>query len=183
MSLWKAGHDKEQEETVRKALDYYEQRMKEEGLVDFDDLLLEVLRFLEQGGRLPGSERFQYLLVDEFQDISPVQYRLIQAWGALGKEVFVIGDPDQSIYGFRGSDARCFDVLQKDFPEMETIRLEENYRSTRQILSSAQQVISHNPGAPPQASCRPGRGQPGTAGADWQRNGERPYLWPGKSTG
>ena len=160
VSLWKAGHDKEQEETVRKALDYYEQRMKEEGLVDFDDLLLEVLRFLEQGGRLPGSERFQYLLVDEFQDISPVQYRLIQAWGALGKEVFVIGDPDQSIYGFRGSDARCFDVLQKDFPEMETIRLEENYRSTRQILSSAQQVISHNPGAPRRLHAARGEGCP-----------------------
>ena len=160
ISFWKAGHNEGQKENVRKALEYYEQRMKEEGLADFDDLLLEVLRFLEQGGRLPGSERFQYLLVDEFQDISPVQYRLIQAWGALGKEVFVIGDPDQSIYGFRGSDARCFDVLQKDFPEMETIRLKENYRSTRQILCCAQQVISHNPGMPRRLHAARGEGSP-----------------------
>ncbi len=158
VSLKKAGHGQEQEESCRRALEEFERRMKEAGLLDFDDLLLEVLRYLKEGGRLPGGERFRYLLVDEFQDISPVQYQLIQAWQVLGEELFVIGDPDQSIYGFRGSDARCFEVLKKDFPEMEIIRLEENYRSTRQILSSAEQVISHNPGAPRRLHAARGEG-------------------------
>ena len=148
VSLKKAGRDQVREENCSRALEEFDRRMKEEGRMDFDDLLLEVLRYLKEGVCLPGAERFRYLLVDEFQDISPVQYQLIRAWQALGEELFVIGDPDQSIYGFRGSDARCFETLKKDFPEMETIRLEENYRSTRQILSSAEQVISHNPGAP-----------------------------------
>ena len=89
---------------------------------------------------------FACLLIDEFQDINPLQYRLMQAWNRNGTELFVIGDPDQSIYGFRGSDAACFDKLQEDFPELHTIRLEENYRSTRQILAASLEVISHNAG-------------------------------------
>ena len=93
-----------------------------------------------------GSSIFSYLLVDEFQDISPVQYRLIKAWNKGGRELFVIGDPDQSIYGFRGSDSRCFDLLEQDFPGTSTIRLTTGYRSTPEILSASLPLISRNPG-------------------------------------
>ena len=126
----------------------YQEVMKEQGVMDYDDLLLETLRLLEEEETVTDEDRacFACLLIDEFQDINPLQYRLMQAWNRNGTELFVIGDPDQSIYGFRGSDAACFDKLQEDFPELHTIRLEENYRSTRQILAASLAVISHNAG-------------------------------------
>ena len=75
--------------------------------MDYDDLLLETLRLLEEEETVTDEDRacFACLLIDEFQDINPLQYRLMQAWNRNGTELFVIGDPDQSIYGFRGSDA------------------------------------------------------------------------------
>ena len=141
----------------REARALYQKAMKEQGVMDYDDLLLETLRILEEKPE-EGEESaenaesaeelscFSCLLIDEFQDINPLQYRLMQAWNRNGAELFVIGDPDQSIYGFRGSDAACFDRLREDFPELHTIRLEENYRSTRQILAASLAVISHNAG-------------------------------------
>ena len=140
---------KETEEDKRmEARRLYQEAMKEQGVMDYDDLLLETLRLLEEEETVAEEDRacFSCLLIDEFQDINPLQYRLMQAWNRNGTELFVIGDPDQSIYGFRGSDAACFDKLQADFPELHTIRLEENYRSTRQILAASLAVISHNEG-------------------------------------
>ena len=140
---------KETEEDKRmEARRLYQEAMKEQGVMDYDDLLLETLRLLEEEETVAEEDRacFSCLLIDEFQDINPLQYRLMQAWNRNGTELFVIGDPDQSIYGFRGSDAACFDKLQADFPEFHTIRLEENYRSTRQILAASLAVISHNEG-------------------------------------
>ena len=140
---------KETEEDKRmEARRLYQEAMKEQGVMDYDDLLLETLRLLEEEETVAEEDRacFSCLLIDEFQDINPLQYRLMQAWNRNGTELFVIGDPDQSIYGFRGSDAACFDKLQVDFPELHTIRLEENYRSTRQILAASLAVISHNEG-------------------------------------
>ena len=118
----------------------------------FHRICIELLR--KQGIRFTITDtmlarelsNFHYLLVDEFQDISPIQYRLIQLWSQSGRELFVIGDPDQSIYGFRGSDAACFASLQKDYPHAEVIRLTENYRSTAAIVDSAMSVIAHNQG-------------------------------------
>ena len=127
------------------AMDRYQRRLQEHSLLDFDDLLLETLKYLEAGGENAVPE-FPYLLADEFQDINPVQYRLLTAWNAGGKELFVIGDSDQSIYGFRGSDAECFGRLKEDFPQMKVVQLEENYRSSPQIVDSASGLISHNPG-------------------------------------
>ena len=118
-------------------------RLERDGLLDFDDLLLETLRRLAASSPDP---RFSHLLVDEFQDINDVQYRLISAWNRDGKSLFVIGDPAQSIYGFRGSDARCFERLAKDLPQLETIRLIRNYRSAPEILEAALPVIARNPG-------------------------------------
>ena len=125
----------------------YQRRLRERRLFDFDDLLLETLRLIEKGESAQGWQKnYNYLLVDEFQDINPLQYRLMKAWNSAGRELFVIGDPDQSIYGFRGADADCFWRLQEEYDDVEIIRLEENYRSSPQILAPAVEVISRNPG-------------------------------------
>ena len=125
----------------------YKEALDSRKLMDFDDLLLNMLQLLEQEQKAEyRKQHFSYLLVDEFQDINPVQYRLIKAWNKGGRELFVIGDPDQSIYGFRGSDSQCFDLLEQDFPGTSTIRLSTGYRSTPEILSAALPLISRNPG-------------------------------------
>ena len=83
------------------------------------------------------KKRFRYLLVDEFQDINPAQQRLIRIWSRSGRELFVIGDPDQAIYGFRGADPFCFERLAAENSDLEMIRLKENYRSSPQIIHAA----------------------------------------------
>ena len=114
---------------------------KLEGKLDFDDLLLETLRQWE-GGR--SDRRFTHLLVDEFQDIDRLQLRLLRAWRREGGTFFAIGDPDQSIYGFRGADAGYFSALGAE----RTVRLTENYRSTPEILAAALPVTEAIDGAP-----------------------------------
>ncbi len=118
-------------------------QLQKRGMLDFDDLLSEGLK-LDTVGR----KSFHYLLVDEFQDINAVQYKLVCAWHKNGKSLFVIGDPDQSIYGFRGATGDCFSRLQSDFPNIRKIRLIENYRSTPEVLQAAIPLINRNPGEP-----------------------------------
>ena len=124
------------------------------GVLDYDDILLKALERFEDGS-LDGREEkklrsaFSHLLVDEFQDINPVQYRLIRAWGKTSKGIFVIGDPDQSIYGFRGSDSRCFERFFEDFPGARRVRLAQNYRSTPEILGCARSVLAERGAAEP----------------------------------
>lgn len=115
-------------------------RLKALGALDFDDLLTEALRL-----DTAGCKQFRYLLVDEFQDVGDTQYDLVRAWSAQGS-LFVIGDPDQSIYGFRGASGRCFARLGEDVPGLRTIRLVENYRSAPAVLEAALPVIAHNGG-------------------------------------
>lgn len=135
------------------ASSYYNGLLKAQGLMDFDDLLLYTIKLLQEEKRTEyRKQHFSYLLVDEFQDISPMQYRLIRAWNKGMKEIFVIGDPDQSIYGFRGSDSQCFDRLLEDYPQTAVIRLLSNYRSSPQILGAALPLISCNPGGERQLS-------------------------------
>lgn len=124
--------------------DCFQEIMSEMGLTDFDDLLLRVLSQAESP--VLQTSQFSYLLVDEFQDINDIQFRLVLFWNQNGKELFVIGDPDQSIYGFRGSDSRCFARLKEEIPDLYEIYLKKNYRSTPEIVESALQVISRNPG-------------------------------------
>nr|WP_104372904.1 UvrD-helicase domain-containing protein [Desulfocucumis palustris] len=117
------------------------------GVLDYDDILLNVLRPLERGdaGRMEDKslrDSWSHLLVDEFQDINMVQYRLIREWSRNSASIFVIGDPDQSIYGFRGAEPRCFERFFKDFPCARQIRLIQNYRSTPEIIRCALSVIS-----------------------------------------
>ncbi len=131
-------------ELMEEAFGLYCARVSELGLMDFDDLLLEALALC---GDAHKKNEGSHLLVDEFQDINPVQYRLIREWNRTGQSLFVIGDPDQAIYGFRGSDAHCFERLRGDYPELHVIRLTENYRCSPEILSCSLSVISQNSGA------------------------------------
>lgn len=119
----------------------YAQRLAVLHLRDLDDLLLDALQ-----ADVHAKRMFHHLLVDEFQDINAVQHALVSHWSEHGKSLFVIGDPDQAIYGFRGADAQCFDLLLSRRPNAKCIALSKNYRSTPQILSLAGSVIAHNPG-------------------------------------
>lgn len=124
----------------------YQAALTERHLLDFDDLLVRTVRIIREGKALPGWEkRFSYLLIDEFQDMDPLQFSLMEAWREAGRELFVIGDANQSIYGFRGADSRCFERLAGETENLEVIRLEENYRSSPEILSAALEVIARNP--------------------------------------
>lgn len=144
----KAGIAQEEPDRFLEAFEAYQAYLTSMQLSDFDDLLVMALEHMEspEGQKEQGS-RFSYLLVDEFQDSNPLQYRLMMAWNRQGRELFVIGDPDQSIYGFRGSDARCFEHLARDFDGLRTIRLTENYRCVPSVTESALGVIRKNPGA------------------------------------
>lgn len=119
----------------------YQAALSERNARDLDDLLLDALS-VDAG--------FLHLLVDEFQDINAVQRKLVQKWSAAGLagggSLFVIGDADQSIYGFRGASARCFDELKQAVPPLVTIRLEQNYRSTPEVIAAAMSIIGHNGG-------------------------------------
>ena len=141
------GSEDALEGNFRKAADFYQKRLEERGFWDYDDLILETSRLIESG---EISEEllapFTYLLVDEFQDINPAQYRLIRNWNRGGRELFVIGDPDQAIYSFRGADADCFGRLSREWPDLTFIRLTENYRCMPKILKGAGAVIEKNPG-------------------------------------
>lgn len=137
----------EEDVPFQRAAYQYQNRLEAEGGCDFDDLLLETLKFLkgEEKDEI-RKRRFSYLLVDEFQDVNPLQFQLIQAWNRGQKELFVIGDPDQAIYGFRGSDPGCFHHLERAYPSTKQIVLRENYRCVPSVLEGAQALISENPG-------------------------------------
>ena len=129
------------------AFSMYQARLEAERLYDFDDLLLKAIQYMEQSREnAQWGKRFAYLLIDEFQDINPLQYRLVRTWMQYTRELFVIGDPDQSIYGFRGSVSTCFAMLKGDLPSLRTIYLTENYRCAPEIIRLALDVISENPG-------------------------------------
>lgn len=121
--------------------------LKSADAMDFDDLLLYPLELFRKEPEVlqRWQEKFEHILVDEFQDTNRVQYELIRALGARHRNVFAVGDDDQSIYGWRGADVRNMHSLQSDFGEAKLVKLEQNYRSTRPILDAANAVISHNP--------------------------------------
>ncbi len=120
----------------------YQEELSYFKALDYDDILLVTLQLFE-GDKVSGKirSRFTHLLVDEFQDVNPLQYRLVRAFAQDGKNLFVIGDPDQAIYGFRGADHRFFQRLYGDFPKAKVFNLSVNYRSTPQILGAAQVLI------------------------------------------
>jgi uncharacterized protein (TIGR00375 family) len=117
----------------------YQQKLVEYQVADFDDILLGALALAESGA---GATCGSHLLVDEFQDINQLQLRLVEAWGQAAASLFVIGDPNQSIYGFRGADASCFERFLALHPQARRITLSDNYRSTPQILACAQPLLA-----------------------------------------
>jgi len=134
------------DQTVADVYELYQRRLFGANAVDFDDLLMLTVEVLE---RFPeASERwqkaFRYILVDEYQDTNHAQYRLLQLLAEKHMNVCVVGDPDQSIYGFRGADIRNILEFERDFGDTTVIPLEQNYRSTNTILRGANAVISHN---------------------------------------
>jgi DNA helicase-2/ATP-dependent DNA helicase PcrA len=124
----------------------YQERLAATGAVDFDDLLLLVVRLFQEAPSVLDSYRglWHHVLVDEYQDTNRVQYRLIRLLTSQHRTVCVVGDPDQSIYKFRGADLGNILDFEKDYPGTRVIRLEENYRSTQRILALAAGVIAHN---------------------------------------
>jgi ATP-dependent DNA helicase UvrD/PcrA len=130
---------------VSKSLAAYEELLKSSGAFDLDDLLVHPVRLLQDHPSAAGEIRdtiAEHLLVDEFQDVNQAQYELVRLLaGAGGKGLFVIGDPDQAIYGFRGSDRRFFLRFAEDFPETQQVRLSRNYRSLAPILKAAEEVL------------------------------------------
>ncbi len=124
----------------------YEKRLREMNAVDFDDLLVLTVRLLEACGEIRSAyrERFRFLLVDEYQDTNRAQYRLMRLLAGPERNVHATGDPDQSIYSWRGADYRNILDFQTDYPDARLVRLERNYRSTQTILDAANALIRHN---------------------------------------
>jgi DNA helicase-2/ATP-dependent DNA helicase PcrA len=124
----------------------YEETKQTNGLFDFDDMLVGCYQLFSENPSLLEryQQRFHYFLIDEFQDINKVQYELIKQLSRINKNVIAVGDDDQSIYAFRGSDPEYLIHFERDFPHAKVIKLEENYRSSHEIVSIANEVISHN---------------------------------------
>lgn len=124
----------------------YELAMKEANLLDFNDLLLKVRKIFTFFPNILKRyrEKFRYILVDEFQDTDKIQYDIIKLLAQEYKNIFVVGDDDQSIYSFRGAHYDNMENFKKDFPEYELIKLEQNYRSTQTILKASNNLITNN---------------------------------------
>jgi DNA helicase-2/ATP-dependent DNA helicase PcrA len=134
------------EETAAAAYERYEKRMLAANAMDFDDLLVRTVNVLElsEEARERWRRTFRHVLVDEYQDTNHAQYRLLQLLTAEHGNLMVVGDEDQSIYGFRHADIRNILDFERDFPEAEVVKLEQNYRSTQTILSAANAVVERN---------------------------------------
>ncbi|HSU94068.1 MAG TPA: UvrD-helicase domain-containing protein [Gemmatimonadaceae bacterium] len=128
--------------------DQWERTLRDANAVDFDDLLVLPVRVLQQNPDrvVAYRERFRFLLVDEYQDTNRAQYELVKLLAGADGNVLVVGDDDQSIYGWRGADIRNILDFERDFPAATVVRLEDNYRSTPQVLDLANAVISENTG-------------------------------------
>ncbi len=130
-------------EQLRAVYSVYQSLLTIQGVYDFEDLIFRVVRLLEQGKNICKQyrQRFPYIFVDEYQDLNHGQYRIVRALAPENAPICVIGDPDQSIYGFRGSDVGYFNRFVGDYPTAEVIHLRKNYRSTETILEASHQVI------------------------------------------
>ena len=134
------------DQTVAEAYALYQRKLAASNAVDFDDMLMLTVQILENfpDARKHWQNAFRYVMVDEYQDTNHAQYRLLQLLAEKHHNICAVGDPDQSIYAFRGADIRNILEFERDFPETRTIALEQNYRSTNAILEAANAVIDHN---------------------------------------
>ncbi|MFZ0899710.1 MAG: UvrD-helicase domain-containing protein [Candidatus Sulfotelmatobacter sp.] len=133
-------------EKIAHLFEEYRKELRKANALDFDDLLLEATRLLKSAAHVREyyNRRFQYLLIDEYQDTNRPQYELMRMLAGEQHNVCAVGDEDQSIYSWRGADIRNILEFEKDFPEAKIIRLEQNYRSTQNILQAASSVVANN---------------------------------------
>src|SRR5690606_14314049 len=126
----------------------YQDMCDRAGLVDFAEILLRSFELLKQNSEVRGhyQQRFRHILVDEFQDTNAIQYQWLRLLAGSAAKVMIVGDDDQSIYGWRGARVENIQTFLKDFPDVETVRLEQNYRSAAAILKAANAVIANNNG-------------------------------------
>lgn len=124
----------------------YEKRLREENLIDFDDMLVFCYELLKEREdiRTLWQNKFQHILIDEFQDINKVQYEIIRMLAGKGDHLFIVGDDDQSIYRFRGARPEIMLGFEEDYPEAKKVILNTNYRCSEEIVESAEHLISHN---------------------------------------
>ena len=134
------------DEQIAKIYAYYLQALKDSNALDFDDLLLKTVELFETSEkvRTKYAGQFRFVMVDEYQDTNRPQYLLIRRLAEIHRNLCVVGDPDQSIYKWRGADLRNILDFEHDFPEATIVKLERNYRSTQIILDAASAVISQN---------------------------------------
>ncbi len=134
------------DEMVKRVYERYQQLLHLSSALDFDDLLMKAVFMLRDHPDIRDyyQHRYDFILVDEFQDTNTAQYELVKLLGGAHRNIFVVGDEDQSIYGFRGADFRNVERFRQDFPDAVVILLEQNYRSTQNILDAANAVISRN---------------------------------------
>ena len=148
--------DSYMDDAIKKAYARYEDALRAANALDFEDLILGVVRILEApaDGTMPVEvirakdalqKKFDFVLVDEFQDTNQIQYRLIRELVARSRNVCVVGDDDQSIYRWRGADVRNIRGFRKDYPDAKVVKLEQNYRSTKRIVRAALAVIAPSP--------------------------------------
>jgi DNA helicase II / ATP-dependent DNA helicase PcrA len=140
-------------EVTKRIYEEYQKSLKNANAMDFDDLLLNMVLLMKsnQVVREKYQNRFHYVLVDEFQDTNTVQYQLVKLFSEPQNNVFVVGDEDQAIYAFRGADYRNVLRFRQSYPDMEVILLEQNYRSTQNVLDVARAVIDNNHNRTPKA--------------------------------
>ena len=134
------------EEQIIAIYEEYQKNLKKNNAVDFDDLILLTVKLWQNNPDILNKyqEKFKYILVDEYQDTNTAQYMLVKLLAQKHKNICVVGDDDQSIYQWRGADIRNILNFEEDYPEAKVVKLEQNYRSTQNILSAANEVVAHN---------------------------------------
>ena len=138
------------QQKVADVYEYYERELRKNNALDFDDLLLVAVKLLQSNATVLDkySKRFKYVMIDEYQDTNHAQYLLAYLLSSHWKNIAVVGDADQSIYAWRGADIQNILDFEKDYPNCTSIKLEQNYRSTKIILDAANAVIDNNEGRP-----------------------------------
>ncbi|RRA80420.1 DNA helicase PcrA [Streptococcus agalactiae] len=133
-------------QVIAKCYKAYQEELRRSEAMDFDDLIMMTLRLFDQNKDVLAyyQQKYQYIHVDEYQDTNHAQYQLVKLLASRFKNICVVGDADQSIYGWRGADMQNILDFEKDYPQAKVVLLEENYRSTKKILQAANNVINHN---------------------------------------
>jgi len=167
------------EKNISKIYSEYQNELKKNNALDFDDLIMLTIKLFEEFPEIlkKYQEKFQYILVDEYQDTDPIQYRLIKLLANKYKNICVVGDDAQAIYSFRNADFRNILNFEKDYPEAKIITLDQNYRSTQNILDAASHLISKNKYQKPKKLWTENpSGPPITIVSTWDENSEAELI-------